>query len=121
MVISNIGTIVLSFPPSSSVPRVANFTENSTSYQVRLLSISNTVSRIVAGPLADFVSPVASYLPSGVPAYARKHRISRVVFLSGSALLLAATFFWMEYGVTSREALWVLRFVMLIVPFRYDF
>ena len=110
MVISNIGTIVLSFPPDTVYPN-STLSEHSTSKQVRILSISNTLSRIVVGPLADFVSPVALYSPTGTIVYPRKHRVSRAVFLAVPALLLAFIFTWMEFGVMSREAVWILRFV----------
>jgi len=104
MVISNIGTIVLSLPPSTSMPSA----ELATSTQVRLISIANTLSRLLVGPLADFVSPVASYLPNGVLAFPRKHFISRVFFLCGAALLLAVTFLRMGVNVRSQGALWSL-------------
>lgn len=112
MVISNIGTIVLSFPPDARIvyPSSAS-SDHATSKQVRILSISNTLSRIVVGPLADLVSPVALYLPAGGIVYPRKHRVSRAVFLAVPALLLAFIFTWMEFGVMSREAVWTLRFV----------
>jgi hypothetical protein len=116
MVISNIGTIVLSLPPNALVVYPSSaLSDHATSKQVRILSISNTLSRIVVGPLADFVSPVAFYFPTGTVVYPRKHRVSRVVFLAIPALLLACIFLWMEFGVMSREAVRTLRFVQLYV------
>jgi hypothetical protein len=112
MVISNIGTIVLSLPPDARVVYPSSaLSDHATSKQVRILSISNTLSRIVVGPLADFVSPIALCFPAGTVMYPRKHRVSRVVFLTVPALLLAFIFVWMEFGVMSREAMWTLRFV----------
>lgn len=73
--------------------------------QVKILSMSNTVSRIVFGPLADFVSPVA--ISSEV--LSRKARINRIVFLSSSASLLSLIFLWMAVGVETRQQVWVLR------------
>ncbi|KAH8117341.1 MFS general substrate transporter [Phellopilus nigrolimitatus] len=110
MVIGNIGTIVLSLPSSSPVPSYISTSSaaSATAVQVRLLSLSNTLSRLLVGPLADFVSPVASYLPSGSIYFARKHRISRIAFLSAASALLALTYSWMELCVRSREGLWVL-------------
>jgi len=111
MVISNIGTIVLSFPPDAgSVYPSSALSDHATSKQVRILSISNTLSRLVVGPLADFVSPLALYLPASTIVYPRKHQISRAVFLAVPALLLALIFTWMEFGVMSREAVWALSF-----------
>lgn len=111
MVISNVGTIVTSLPPSSSaslasIPSAAI----ATSTQVRLLSLANTVSRLLVGPIADFVSPIASHLPGGTLHYPRKHIISRISFLSGSAILLFLTFGWMGLGISSQQELWLLSF-----------
>lgn len=110
MVITNIGTIVLSLPPSRVVYPSDALSDHATSREVRILSISNTLSRIVVGPLADLVSPVALYLPTGTVRYPRKHRVSRVVFLAVPALLLAFIFVWMELGAMSREAVRILSF-----------
>jgi len=112
MVISNIGTIILSFPPDLHVvyPSSAS-SDRATSEQVRILSISNTLSRLVMGPLADFVSPAASCFSAGMVVYPRKHRVSRIVFLAVPALLSAFIFTWMEFGAISRQAVRTLRFV----------
>lgn len=119
MVISNIGTIVLSLPSRSTIVGAGIYTtESAASKHVRILSVSNTVSRIVVGPLADFVSPVASYLPTGTIVYTRKHRVSRIIFLAVPALLLGMAFLWMELGVNDREATWILR---LVSHFCYGF
>ncbi|KAG5646687.1 hypothetical protein DXG03_002677 [Asterophora parasitica] len=110
MVISNLGTIVQSLPPNPSfVASPGNIPHDViTANQVKIISATNTLSRLLVGPLADYVSPVASYLPSGAIFYNRKHRISRVAFLSGPILLLGTAFLFMEIGVKSREAIWVL-------------
>ena len=111
MVISNIGTIVMALPPSSSTQWLLGqlLADSSAAHQVKLLSISNTIARIVAGPVADFTSPIAAYLPTGEVVFPRKTRISRFVFLSGSASLLSLTFLWMAIGVETREQVWLLR------------
>lgn len=107
MVMSNLGTIILSLPSISSLLNANDLsTDTITSHQVRLLSVSNTAARIILGPLADLVSPVALSIND---ATQRRHRVSRVVFLSGPALLLSLTFFWMEFGVRCQEAAWALR------------
>lgn len=112
MVISNLGTIVLSLPPNmpADYPRSTS-SDHATSEQVRLLSFFNTLSRIVIGPLADFVSPVALCSAAGGLVYPRDHRVSRVIFLTLPALLLGFIFVWMEFGVVSRETVRTLRFV----------
>ncbi|KAH7923524.1 MFS general substrate transporter [Leucogyrophana mollusca] len=111
MVLSNIGTIVLSLPSHSSTI-ITSFTVPSTdiatSTQVRILSLANTISRLLVGPLADFVSPVASYLPSGIRSFPRKHHISRMAFLTLSTLVLIFTYLWMVVGVRSQGAVWAL-------------
>ncbi|CAA7271802.1 unnamed protein product [Cyclocybe aegerita] len=81
---------------------------SATASQVNLISIANTISRISVGPLADFISPVAAYLPTGAQISPRKHIVSRFAFLSGSATLLVFTFTWMVYGVRNQGDIWVL-------------
>ena len=125
MVISNIGTIVLSLPPSSStsstlLSNTQYSPASATATQVRLLSISNTVSRLLVGPLADFVSPVASYLPCGTIYFSRKHRISRIAFLTVSSVLLFLTYANMEFFIRSRAGIWMLRFVIRLLKYRYQ-
>jgi hypothetical protein len=112
MIICNIGTIVHSLPPGSDGPRPESINvEASTNHQVRLLSLASTISRIIIGPLADFVSPITSSPTIDEQTTSKKHRISRMAFLTGAAVVLAVTFFWMVTQVTSREAIWTLRYV----------
>ncbi|THH20349.1 hypothetical protein EW146_g962 [Bondarzewia mesenterica] len=110
MVISNIGTIVLSLPASSSADATTfdSSTDVATSTQVRILSIANTVSRLLAGPLADFISPVASYLPSGVRSFPRKHFISRIAFLTSTTVLLGGSFALLQTTIRSQQDIWIL-------------
>jgi hypothetical protein len=113
------GTIVLSLPPSSPVPYSGvPSTDLSTSMQVKILSVANTLSRLLAGPLADYISPVVSYTPTGDAWYSRKHRVSRISFIACTTLLLTATFIWTDIRIRSQDALWVLRCVCLIVVCR---
>ncbi|KAF9453242.1 MFS general substrate transporter [Macrolepiota fuliginosa MF-IS2] len=108
MVISNIGTIVAALPADSSDSFGSTYAMDNTPQQVRMISIANTFTRIFIGPLADYVSPVASYLPNGTVVHARKHRISRISFLFGSATLLALTFFYASTGIKTQGSLWIL-------------
>ena len=102
MVISNIGTIVMSLPQLSTGRLSGLLNDGSPAAdQVKILSMSNTVSRIVFGLLADFIRPV-EFL-------SRKARINRFIFLSGSASLLSLIFLWMAVGVETRQQVWVLR------------
>ena len=108
MVQSNIGSIVLSLPPIS--PAVSDVPpEAIIAAQVRLLAIANTVARLLSGTLADILSPVACYLPSGMYCFTKKRRFSRVLFLTFSAGVLALSFAWTDVAVRSRRAIWVLR------------
>jgi len=110
MVISNIGTIVVSLPfPSNGSTSGETLLDSSAAFQVKVISAANTFGRMAVGPLADFVSPVAAYLPTGLHIFPRKHRISRFAFLSGSAILLSLTFLWMDLAVMDRGKLWLLR------------
>jgi len=117
MVVANIGTISLALPPTEVTTGVPlSIFKNSSSVstattQVRLLSISNTASRLTTGPMADFISPVASYLPSGLLVLPRKHKISRVAFLLGSCILMTLSFLWMVLGVTTQQGIWAFRCV----------
>ncbi|KAJ7046664.1 MFS general substrate transporter [Mycena alexandri] len=98
MIISNVGTIVLSLPSVDGSSGAAAF-------QVKTLAISNTVTRLLVGPIADFVAPI---LPLGPQSSLRKHYISRAVFLVGPAVILALTFLWMELFVQSQADIWLL-------------
>ncbi|KAF9001869.1 major facilitator superfamily domain-containing protein [Cyathus striatus] len=105
MVISNIGTIVLALSPVP--PTFYPQQELATARQVRLLSLSNTVTRLVVGPVADFMSPVVAISLSDVFRFSRSC-LSRVMFLSGPAVLISMTFVSMNIWVTSRGNIWVL-------------
>jgi hypothetical protein len=83
-----------------------------TTTQVRLLSISNTLSRLISGPLADFISPLTSHIPGDRPP-SRKYRVSRVVLLSGTSLLLAGAFVYLELAIRTPDDLWILRYAAL--------
>lgn len=108
MVISNIGTIVLSLRPKSapSTRVLSPAVETATVTQVRLISISNTLSRLLSGPLVDLISPV-THMPANRPQ--RRH-ISRVVLLSWVPLLLAGTYVYQELFVRTLDDLWILRY-----------
>jgi hypothetical protein len=117
MVIANIGTISLALPahPVASdflaAPNMSSVAGISTAAtQVRLLSLSNTFSRLIGGPVADFISPVASYLPSGILALPRQHKVSRIAFLWASCILMMLAFLWMVIGVRTQEGVWAFRF-----------
>lgn len=109
MVISNIGTIVLSLASQTPSTIGAPSTDVATATQVQFLSIANTLSRLVVGPLADLVSPTAT--ASGTQSISRKRHVSRVAFLFFSVLVLAFTYLWMVLGVKSQVDLWALRSV----------
>ncbi|THU92180.1 MFS general substrate transporter [Dendrothele bispora CBS 962.96] len=106
MVFSNVGTIVLSLP--SRVSYLSMTTDSPGSAQVKILSISNTLSRLLVGPLADFLSPAVAFVPVDGVNTLRRHWISRVAFLSFAATALAATCSWMLFGVQTQQDIWVL-------------
>jgi hypothetical protein len=111
MVISNIGTIALSLPSYPSITVAAAPTDAVTATQVRLLSAANTLSCLLVGPLADFMSPAALHPPSGAQSIRRKYHVSRISILFFPILVLASTYLWMVAGVRSQEDLWALRSV----------
>jgi hypothetical protein len=96
----------------SGIRSLSTSVESVTTTQVRLLSISNTLSRLISGPLADFMSPPASRIPGDRPA-SRKYRFSRVVLLSGTSLLLAGAFIYLELAIRTPDDLWILRYAAL--------
>ncbi len=108
MIISNIGTIFASLPPLE-FSSGQKYPDSGVAFQVNLISAANTVTRISVGPIADFVSPIAAYLPSGAHIFPRKHKISRFAFLSGPALMLMLLSLWVVSAVQSQSQLWVLR------------
>ncbi len=115
MIISNIGTIVLSLYPeaASGIRSLSSSAESVTATQVRLLSISNTLSRLLSGPAADFISPLSSHVAGDRSSRSRSYRISRVVLLSCISLLLAGTFLYLELAIRTPDGLRVLRYVVL--------
>jgi hypothetical protein len=111
MVISNIGSIVMSLPSALS-PTMNLLAYNPmsaspvaiTAGQVRFFSAANTLSRIIVGCVADWVSPVG--LPGMV---ARTKHMSRISFLTAFAALLAIVFTYLVTVVRNQEQLWPLR------------
>ena len=118
MIISNIGTIVLSLNSDlTSSIGVPSSAAAATATQVRLISLSNTLSRIVSGPLADLISPVTSRASGELPSPSQRYRISRLALLSFTALLLAGTFLYLELAIRTPDDLWILRYAALLSPF----
>lgn len=91
--------MVLSLP-NSTVSSGADYT----SKQVRLLSLSNTISRLLIGPFADLVSPTAVALRTGT---VKTRWISRIAFLFVSSALVLISSLWMLFRVQSQNDLWI--------------
>ncbi|KAI9574170.1 MFS general substrate transporter [Boletus coccyginus] len=111
MIISNIGTIILSLPSQTyTIHTLADTpsTALTTATQVRMLSLANTLSRLVVGPLADIVSPVPSRTIEINRGFLRQHRISKIVFLTFSAAVLVCTYTWVAVGVREQAGIWAL-------------
>lgn len=121
MVITNMGSLFQSLPAGSmpaGVLLTAKAAQGTTiSTQVQLLSLTNTMVRLVVGPLADWAAPVPisverddvapppeehdpehvvpshhHILPKTYYAFPRTHYVSRIAFLLGAATLLLCTF-----------------------------
>ncbi|KIK97495.1 hypothetical protein PAXRUDRAFT_824888 [Paxillus rubicundulus Ve08.2h10] len=107
MIISNIGTIVLSLPRQTSAISLTEppSTSHTTATQVRAFSITNTLSRLLVGPLADIISPMPSGAQDGTHRSVRKHFISRTAFLTLSAAVLACSCAWMVVGVREQRSI----------------
>jgi len=111
MIISNIGTIILSLPSQIYTIHDTPSTAVVTATQVRMLSIANTLSRLIVGPLADIVSPATSRTIDDNRGFLRQHRISRIAFLTFSAAVLVCAYTWVVVGVREQAGIWVLRYV----------
>jgi hypothetical protein len=120
MIISNIGTIVLSLNSDlTSGTGLPSSAAAATATQVRLISVSNTLSRVVSGPLADIISPVTSRASGNLPPSPPRYRISRVALLSFIPLLLAGTFLYLELAIRVPDDLWILRYAALLSSYSY--
>ena len=78
-----------------------------------VIAVSDTLTRLILGPVADIVSPVPTYSENGIWAFPRKPYVTRMIFVAGAALVFALAFIWPIVGVRSQEALWPLRSVPL--------
>lgn len=109
MVISNAGSIVFALP--ATVAATASSTVV-TAQQVRILSFSNTVSRLVAGSVADWMSPIGHKSHEDEEELGiRRHKLtSRVVFLACFSFALSVTFAYAAFLMKTREQLWPLRY-----------
>lgn len=97
MVISNIGSIVMTLPGSGSAAT-----------QVRLISVANTAARLCSGPLADWISPLSARAPCGAYKFPTTRRLSRMVFPCWSLACLCVVYLWTAFGVQSNQSLQVL-------------
>lgn len=97
MVISNIGSIVMTLPGSDN-----------TATQVRLISIANTLARLCSGPLADLISPLAVKGSCGTYKFPTTRRLSRMVFPCWALVCLSLVYLWTAFGIQSTSSLAVL-------------
>ena len=105
MVMSNIGTIIAHTAQHSTSPS----SSTSVAFHVQLMSMANTVTRLLTGPVADWVSPALLLMADADPVPTRRKRyVSRVVFVSASCALFFLAFGWMAVGVRSSHSVWVL-------------
>lgn len=107
MVISNAGSIVLSLPSSLTA---FDSPTAITAQQVRLLSFSNTVSRLLVGSIADWMSPIGHQSRDDIeePNVRRRKFTSRVVVLAIFCLTLSVAFAYGAGGMKSRSQMWLL-------------
>ena len=108
---SNIGTIVLGVPVSSNSRSSPTYPGTYTSdalstapTQVRLVSLSNTLSRLITGPLADYLAPVGLLNSvTGVLQFPSHRRFSRLLFPLLSAFVMSLSYLWMVMGVRTQQ------------------
>jgi len=108
MVIANIGTIVLSLPAEQTLFYAAAPVTSVVATQVRILSLSNTLSRLLTGPLADLLSPMPLRAQCGALIYPRQYCFSRIVFIVLACLLLVGSFTWTALRLVSQGYVWIL-------------
>ncbi|QRW00168.1 major facilitator superfamily transporter [Ceratobasidium sp. AG-Ba] len=97
MVISNIGSIVMTLPGSGNAAT-----------QVRLISIANTLARLCSGPLADLISPLGVKDTCGAYKFPTTRRLSRMIFPCWALICLCTVYLWTAFGVRSSNSLPVL-------------
>ena len=108
---SNIGTIVLGVPVSSNSDSSRTFpgtyagdASSTAPTQVRLISLSNTLSRLITGPLADYLAPVGLLNSvTGVLHFPSHRRFSRLLFPLLSATVMSLSYLWMTIGVRTQQ------------------
>lgn len=88
-------------PPSKGLSRHGTLTLSK--HHVALLSITNTIWRLVIGAASDFLARPAS--PGKRRSGWRKH--VRLVFVGGACILLALACIWACTGMSSPSGLWV--------------
>jgi len=101
MVMSNVGTVVASFDFPEETTRL------SAGPQIRLISLANTISRLLTGLVADIASPIPTKeRSSGNLIFSRTRVVSRTAFVWLSCSILLVSFCWMGFGVRSSQELW---------------
>ncbi|KAG8967926.1 putative monocarboxylate transporter mch1 [Tulasnella sp. 419] len=100
MIIGNVATIVVSLPKAES-PKLTVI-PNIVSSQVQIISISNTLSRLIAGPLIDI------FCPSPFATDARRPWPGRVGIIASAAMLLGTAYAYMATLVKFQSQVWLL-------------
>ncbi|GAA5868412.1 hypothetical protein JCM1840_006984 [Sporobolomyces johnsonii] len=76
---------------------------------IALLSVANTLSRLIVGALSDYLATPASAVDETRRTI--RKRVSRLVFLLGACLALSIAYGWAGTGMTSERGLWVVTIV----------
>nr|XP_031862035.1 uncharacterized protein CI109_002448 [Kwoniella shandongensis]KAA5529107.1 hypothetical protein CI109_002448 [Kwoniella shandongensis] len=121
MVFSSIGSILTSLLPST-IDLLNASTDNPLALRnkhVYLLSLSSTISRLVTGLLADYLSPPLTHLPNPkhrtdptAPTHVfvrtKKVKLSRSAFIGLCSIVLSAVFAYCVFGLEGEKGLSVL-------------
>ncbi|KAK8844774.1 hypothetical protein IAR55_006624 [Kwoniella newhampshirensis] len=122
MVLSSIGSILTSLLPST-ISALSSSTDTNPlalrNKHVHLLSLASTVSRLVTGLLADYLSPPLTSLPNpkhrtdpSAPSHifvrTKKVRLSRSAFIGLCSIILSAVFAYCVVGLEGEKGLSVL-------------
>ncbi|GAA5976408.1 hypothetical protein JCM10908_005489 [Rhodotorula pacifica] len=107
MYMASVAQIIESLAPTSeSTPSKRHFRQGTltlSEHHVALLSISNTIGRLVIGAASDYLSRPAT------PGKKRSgwRRQIRLVFVGGACILLALACLWACTGMSSPAGLWI--------------
>jgi hypothetical protein len=112
MILSSIGSILVSLLPTESSHQLSLLLSVPAdgaasplalrSRHILILSLSSTAARLLAGVIADYLSPI---IP---PEGSRRVLVKRSTLAAGCVAVLLAVFLWGAVGLETERGLWVI-------------